>query len=183
MKDKSNENLIEGFAIADRNMAIERGDYKAELIRRLATRDAVIRELVGALEPFVKDFKYEELDYGSYCSHCGSVDDVMEYSYHKKTCPLRIADQALTRARALLAGQGEPKRGVLRFKQLHPDDDRYHLIDSSGEVVLLQGRKALMHSIMFIKLRATEFAKSLGLEAEFVEEACDGDSAKENTES
>ena len=81
------------------------------LTAELATRDELIRELVAALEPFVKDFKYEELDYGSYCSHCGSVDDVMEYSYHKKTCPLRIADQALARARDLLKGQGEKEVG------------------------------------------------------------------------
>ena len=147
MLNKSNENLIEGFAIADRNMAIERGDYKTELIRRLATRDAVIRELCEALE----NLRERLIGLNCYCDY--------------KT------DNTLTRARALLKRQGEPKRGVLRFKLINI---YWVLVGVDDEPIK---SKYITHSDwMFArksKSLCQEFATALGLEAEFVEEASD----------
>ena len=133
MKDKSNENLIEGFAIADRNMAIERGDYKAELMRRLATRDAerdtLKAEVARLTDPAMKcrecpfnltadlatrDAVIREL-VGALMFLCDSLDD--KDGYHNRAGhpannlhAYHAARATLTRARDTLKGQGEPKR-------------------------------------------------------------------------
>ena len=160
MKDKSNENLIEGFAIADRNMAIERGDYKTELMRRLAKRDAVIRELVGAFrkERTISPCDFCFNDDGDMKGCVGGINDDVKCQWYE-------ARATLARARDALKGQGEPKRGVLRFKKIArgiSGVEYYGICQSDGNVSKEVNRE-------FTNTQAKQFAQSLGLEAEFEE--------------
>ena len=192
MKDKSNENLIEGFAIADRNMAIERGDYKAELMRRLAEREAERDKFKRGVENLQRDHATLTSDYlllktilatrdAVIRELCEALENLRERLIGLNCYCDYKTDNTLTRARALLKGQGEPKRGVLRFKLINI---YWVLVGVDDEPIK---SKYITHSDwMFArksKSLCQEFATALGLEAEFVEEDGDGNSAKENTES
>ena len=75
--------------------------------------------------------------------------------------PLHHAKQTLTRARAKLKGQGEPKRGVLRFIPDGSGVDRWMPIDTNGIVM-----DAFPNHYRKVWIAECE---RLGLEAEFKE--------------
>jgi len=104
---------------------------------------------------------------------CGAIDTALVFmdggTDEDDRAMIAGWEQALTRARALLAGQGEaPKRGVLRFK-FYDGTQGYYLVDEKG-----QDTEYAFDRRFIDKNHCIKAAQSLGLDAEFVEDGDEG---------